>query len=219
MTVFFFLAIKMSFKKCQSCVNWVNFADDLIDDQFYENRQMNAPLCSTAWASKEECGRQCQHIGLQKEKEGWNSADKLLLSILSIFGLVMLGLIWHRRRKMSNKDALLEQAAMHAAGLQTPHVIAVFVLVVLVIAVFAALGLKNVTWALMLSINIALFGYLMKLTFDSSVSSGETVIGPDGQILRRDSDDSSVEDASRESSKRNPNPNPNAGTYMLPTLA
>lgn len=205
----------MTFKKCQSCVNWVNFEDDQIDDQFYEKRQMNAPLCSTAWAYKQECGRSCQHIGLKEEMEGWNAADKLLLTILSVFGLVMVGLIWHRRQQMSNKDALLEQAAMNAAGLQTPHVIAVFVLVVLVIAVFAALGLKNVTWALLLSINIALFAYLMKLTFDSSVSSGETVIGPDGQILRKDSDDSSVEDASRESSR----PNPNAGTYMLPTLA
>lgn len=125
----------------------------------------------------------------------------------------MLGLILRKRQKMSNKDSLMEQAAMSAAGLQQPHVIGIFILVVLVIAVFALLGLQNITWALLLIINSALFGYLMKLTVDSGLSAGETIIGPDGTILRRDSDDSSVEDSSRESSRRN------AGTYMLPVLA
>jgi hypothetical protein len=115
---------------------------------------------------------------------------------------------------MSNKDALLEQAAMSAAGLQQPHLIGVFSLVVLVIAVFALLGLKNITWFLLLFSNTFLFGYLMKLTVDSGVGATETIIGPDGTILRKaDSDDSSVEDSSMDGSRRQ------AGTYMLPVLA
>jgi hypothetical protein len=125
----------------------------------------------------------------------------------------MLGLIVRKRQRMSNKDALLEQAALSAAGLQQPHLIGVFILVVLVIAVFALLGLKNITWFLLLISNTALFGYLMKLTVDSGLSSSERIMGPDGIILRRDSDDSSVEDASRDSSRRG------AGTYMLPVLS
>jgi hypothetical protein len=181
---------------------------------FYENRQTYAPLCSTAWTNKESCGRLCQHTGLEKkEKVGWNTSDKILLAILGAFGTVMLGLIVRKRQNMSNKDALLEQAAMSAAGLQQPHVIGVFILVVLVITVFAVLGLKNITWALLLIMNTTLFGYLMKLTVDSGLGAGETIIGPDGTILRRDSDDSSAEDhSSRDSSRRN------VGTYMLPTL-
>jgi hypothetical protein len=147
------------------------------------------------------------------EGSGWSPSDKILLAILSAFGLIMLGLIVRKRQKMSNKDALLEQAAMSAAGLQQPHVIGIFVLVVIVVLVFALLGLKNVTWALLLIINTALFGYLMKLTVDSGVTAGETVVGPDGTILRRDSDDSSVESASKPGSQHN-----NAGTYVLPTL-
>jgi hypothetical protein len=103
----------------------------------------------------------------------------------------------------------LEQAAMSAAGLQQAHVIGIFVLIVIVITVFALLQLKNITWALLLLMNTALFGYLMKLTVDSGVSAGETVIGPDGTIIRQaDSDDSSVE--SRDE---------NAGTYHVPTIA
>jgi hypothetical protein len=190
---------------------WVDKNDDEIDDMFYENRQTNAPLCSTAWNYKQTCNRKCQRTGLEpKEKDGWSTPDKILLAILAIFGFGMLVAILRKRQNMSNKDALLEQAAMSAAGLQQAHVIGIFVLIVIVITVFALLQLKNITWALLLIMNTTLFGYLMKLTVDSGVSAGETMIGPDGTIIRQaDSDDSSVES----------NANPNAGTYMLPTIA
>lgn len=151
--------------------------------------------------------------GVDGVSAGWDTSDKILLAILTLFGFIMLGLIIRKRQKMSNKDALLEQAAMSAAGLQQPHVIGIFILVVLVVAVFALLGLKNITWALLLILNTALFGYLMKLTVDSGVSKGESMIGPDGQvIMQRESDDSSMEEESKESSRRN------AGTFVLPTL-
>ncbi|KAL3922569.1 MAG: hypothetical protein SGILL_002134 [Bacillariaceae sp.] len=194
----------------QACVMWVDKNDDEIDDMFYENRQTNAPLCSTAWNYKQTCNRKCQRTGLEpREKDGWSTPDKILLAILAIFGAGMLGAILRKRQNMSNKDALLEQAAMSAAGLQQVHVIGIFVMIVIVITVFALLQLKNITWALLLIMNTALFGYLMKLTVDSGVSAGETVIGPDGTIIRpADSDDSSVE--SRDD---------NAGTYHLPTIA
>ena len=188
--------------------------DDQFDDYFFEQHQMKAPMCSTAWTYKQTCGSKCKHVGLQEEKEGWNNPDKVMLVILVFFAAIMTGLILRRRQKMSSKDALLEQAAMNAAGLQTTHVVGLFALVVLVIAVFAALGLKNVTWVLLLGLNLGLFGYLMKLTYDSSVAETETLIGPDGQIMRRDSDDSSVDDEGSTSHK----PNENNGTYQLPTI-
>lgn len=203
--------LQLPFKHCQACVMWVDKSDDAIDDQFYENRQMNAPLCSTAWNYKATCNRKCQRTGLEHEdKDKWNTPDKILLAILAIFGLVMLVAILRKRQSMSNKDALLEQAAMSAAGLQQAHVVGIFFLIIIVITVFALLQLKNITWALLLIMNTALFGYLMKLTVDSGVSAGEAVIGPDGTIIRNvDSDDSSVES----------NPDNNAGTYHLPQIA
>ena len=88
-----------------------------------------------------------------------------------------------------------------------------FILIVLVIAVFIVLGFKNVTWTLLLILIVALFGYLMKLTLDSAVSEGETIIGPDGTILRKDSDDTSMDSCPPET------PHQNNGTYQLPTLA
>lgn len=208
--------IQLPFKHCQSCVMWVDKNDDEIDDMFYENRKTNAPLCSTAWSYKQSCGRKCLKTGLEpKTKDGWNTPDKVLLAILAIFGLGMLAAILRKRQNMSNKDALLEQAAMSAAGLQQAHVIGIFVLIIIVITVFALLQLKNITWALLLIMNTALFGYLMKLTVDSGVSAGETVIGPDGTIIRHaDSDDSSVESISNLNSAKN-----NPGTYHLPTIS
>ena len=100
----------------------------------------------------------------------------------------MLLAIIKKRQKMSNKDALLEQAAISAAGLQQSHILGIFALLILVITMFALLGLKRITWSLLLMLNIFLFGYLMKLTVDGSVK--ETVIGPDGKIVEKeDSDD------------------------------
>jgi hypothetical protein len=186
-------------------------ADDQIDDNFYAQHQMQAPMCSTAWTYKETCGNKCKRVGLKEEEEGWNMPDKVMLVVLGIFAAVMLGLIAKKRSKMSNKDALMEQAAMNAAGLQTPHVIGIFALCVLVVSVFAALGLKGITWILLLSMNLGLFVYLMKLTYESAAAESDNLIGPDGEILRRDSDDSSVEDGS--ASARN-----NNGTYQLPTI-
>lgn len=127
----------------------------------------------------------------------------------------MLALIVNKRQTMSNKDTLLEKAALNAAGLQQPHVIGIFALVVVVIVVFILLGLKNITWALLLLINTALFGYLMKLTVTTSVGQ-EPIIGPDGEIIRpSDSDDSSVD---TDIDGQTP-ANANAGTYSLPTLS
>ena len=48
-----------------------------------------------------------------------------------------------KRRKMSQKDALMEQAAMSAAGLQQSHIIGIFALVIVIITIFGLLALKK----------------------------------------------------------------------------
>lgn len=191
-------------------MNWFDRNDGAeVDDGFYENRKKIAPLCSTAWTNKEECGRKCQRLGMEKSiGAGWTPSDKVLLAILSAFGLILVGLIVRKRQKMSNKDTLLEQAALSTAGLQQPHVIGLFLLVVLIIAVFALLGLKNITWGLFLVVNTALFAYLMQLT----VRANEPIVGPNGEIMRQDSDDSSLISEGDENNNQ-------SGTYVLPTIA
>jgi hypothetical protein len=200
-------------------VNWFDRDDGAeVDDMFYENRKKMAPLCQTAWTNKQVCGRKCQRLGVEKNiGEGWTPSDKVLLAILSAFGLILVGLIFNKRQKMSNKDTLLEQAALSTAGLQQPHVIGIFILVVLIIAVFALLGLKNITWGLFLIVNTALFAYLMKLT----VRSNEPIVGPNGEIMRQDSDDSSLVSDSENNDNDivNNSHNNQSGTYVLPTIA
>lgn len=184
--------IQVPFKKCKQCVVWVDKNDDEIDDMFYENRRREAPLCSQVWSYKQECNRKCQKIGAERvSKEGWNTSDKVLLCVLSVFGCTMLVAILRKRQKMSNKDALLEQAAMSAAGLQQMHVVAIFVLCLVIIIIFASLRMKAITWCMLLIFVVLLFAYLMKLTVDSGVEEGD-IINPDGTITRIDSDDSSI---------------------------
>jgi len=182
--------IQVPFKSCQACVVWVDKNDDAIDDQFYENRKVNAPLCSTVWQYKSECNKSCQKMGVEKTRGAWNTSDRVLLAVLNVFGCSMLIAILQKRQLMSNKDTLLEQAAMTAAGLQQTHVVGIFILVLVVIVIFATLGMKNITWAMLLIMNTILFAYLMKLTVDGSVA--QTVVGPDGKIIRIDSDDTSI---------------------------
>ena len=125
----------------------------------------------------------------------------------------MLLTIIKKRQKMSNKDALLEQAAISAAGLQQTHVLGIFALLILIIMMFALLGLKKITWALLLLLNIVLFAYLMKLTVDGSVK--ETIIGPDGQVIEKDDSEDDDEDEDEEDVV---SPSSAANTYENPNL-
>lgn len=204
----------VTFSKCTPCVVWFDKDADDIDDQYYVNKQMNAPLCSAMWEYKEKCDSSCQKLGNPiGSRDGWNKADKVLLSILSLFGFGMLLAIINKRTKMSNKDALLEQAAISAVGLQQSHVLGIFALLILIITIFGLLGLKKITWALLLVLNIVLFGYLMKLTLDSSVK--ETIIGPDGKIMEVvDSDDDDDDDNNPTSPASEMSP----GEYKNPSL-
>jgi len=121
----------------------------------------------------------------------------------------MLLAIISKRQKMSNKEVLLEQAAISAAGLQQSHILGIFALLILIIIMFALLGLKKITWALLLMINIVLFAYLMKLTVDGSVK--ETIIGADGKIV--EAEDSESEDEEDEVEMPAP-----VGQYQNPDL-
>lgn len=197
------------FKKCEACVTWIDQNDDnpVEDNMYYENRRGVVAFCATAWNYKAICNRDCQKIGIgPRAKYGWSTPDKIVLAILSFVCIGMLLTIFGKRQKMSNRDALLEQAAMKAVGLKKVHVIGTFVFIVIMIIVFALLQLKNITWAMLLILNTALFCYLIKLAFDNGLSEVETVIGTDGSIMREaDSDDARV--------------NSNAGTYMSPVIA
>lgn len=78
---------------------------------------------------------------------------------------------------------------------------------------FALLGLKKITWALLLLLNIVLFAYLMKLTVDGSVK--ETIVGPDGKIIERDDSDEYEDDEDDEAVN---SPTSAENTYENPNL-
>lgn len=81
--------ITLPFQKCTPCVIWMDKNDDEVDDRYYLNKQTNAPLCSNVWEYKEECNGKCQVKTRYSVREGWNKADKVLLTILSFFGEYM----------------------------------------------------------------------------------------------------------------------------------
>ena len=83
---------------------------------------------------------------------------------------------------MSNKNRLIEQAALSSIGLQEIHVYGILGLWVLVMLIFACLRLKKATWTMLLVLNLTSFAYAMKLTIASGIATGkgEPMIGPDG---------------------------------------
>jgi hypothetical protein len=105
----------------------------------------------------------------------------------------MVGFIFKKRSKMSPKDALLEQAALNAVGLQQTHVIGIIAIFCTVSLICLLAGLKGLTWTLLLLISFTLFAYLMKLTIESGLN---VPLGPDGQPIGGDesSDDEDDDD-------------------------
>jgi len=196
-------ALQLPFKECKSCVNFVDKNEDDVDDQYFENKMTSAPLCSTIWANKSVCNGKCKRLGFDSA-DGWNKSDHVLLVVLGAFSAVMLALILKKRQKMSNKDALIEEAALGAIGLQQTHIIGIFVLLLLVVGTFALLGMKAITWTMLLIINAAVFVYLLKLTIDS----GGAPVGPDGQLIERedssDSEDDEEDDDDEKGEYRSP---------------
>lgn len=191
-------ALQVPFKECKSCVNFVDKNEDDVDDQYFENKMTYAPLCSSIWANKSVCDRRCKRLGYSAAEDGWNTSDQVLLGVLGVFSSIMLAVILKKRSKMSNKDALIEEAALGAIGLQQSHIVGMFVLVLLVIAIFAFLRMKAITWGMLLIMNSLVFGYLMKLTIQSGLN---LPVGPDGQLIEREESSDSEDDDDDEEEK------------------
>lgn len=206
--------LQVPFQQCTSCVHFVDKNEDDVDDKYFENRMTNAPLCSTVWEYKQKCGGKCRRMGNEGTSSGWNTSDKLLLTVLGLFSAIMFALIIKKRSKMSKKDTLLEEAAMSAAGIQQTHVIGIFAVTFFVIFLFGLMGLKAITWTMLLLVNLLLFGYLMKLTIDSGLN---VPLGPDGQpIGADDSSDEEDEDDDEDDEEGDYQPPPKNG---LPPLS
>jgi len=63
--------------------------EDDVDDQYFENKMTNAPLCSTVWANKSVCNRKCKRLGYSAADDGWNASDQVLLGVLGVFSKFM----------------------------------------------------------------------------------------------------------------------------------
>lgn len=189
-------SLQAPFGTCTSCVHFVDKNEDDVDDGYFENRMKNAPLCSSAWEYKSKCGGSCKRMGKAVLKTDWNGSDKLLLSVLGAFSIIMLALIMRKRKAMAPKEALIEEAALNSVGMQQTHVLGIVGVLFFVTVLFGLAGVKSITWFLLLTTNIVLFAYLMKLT----VTSG---IGPDGMPLEDEdsSDDDSDDDEEDEGYK------------------
>jgi len=173
--------VQVPFKSCQACVTWLDKNDDEVDDQYYENKQKYAPLCSTAWAKKATCGKVCQRLGKNSDEiKHWNGSDSVLLSLLGAFAAAMMFGVINKRRAMEvSQDSLLMSELSEpwkpvlGSNISETQLLYVFGASCCLIFVFALFVVKTITWVLLLFLNLALFMYLLKLVMDSGSSCGD----------------------------------------------
>lgn len=187
--------IQIPFQKCQACVAWVDKNDDEVDDQYYEDKQVNAPLCSKVWALKSKCGARCKRKSKERTAaDMWQRADIVLLTTLSIFAAGMLAAVIKKRHKIEEKEGSLladptvvskksairwipeKQLYMGVGG-------AFFLFVV-----FALFTAKKMAWFIIICLNLALFGYLLKLVMEHMEVSGDDEDDEDDDDEEEDED-------------------------------
>jgi len=170
--------IQIPFHSCQACVTWLDKNDDEVDDQYYENKLINAPLCSQIWARKEDCDKSCQKLSKEYEdSQHWTKSDAILLSVLGAFAALMMVVIMQKRRQMRAQDDSLLASEVPMKSTEEPmisdkHLLIAFGVCVLLIVIFSLAVLKGLTWALLLGLNLALFGFLLKMVMDSGTACG-----------------------------------------------
>jgi len=166
--------VQIPFGSCKACVAWVDRNDDAVDDQYYENKQTNPPLCSRVWAEKSKCRSKCKRLSSEKGVSGgWNGADLLLLFVVAAFAAGLLGaIVWQRRKIDEKENGLLADPSIHhkEGGTRIPEqrLYQAFGGTFSFLLLFAVFGASTVTWFIILCMNVVLFGYLLKLVVEYS---------------------------------------------------
>jgi len=129
----------------------------------------------------------------------------------------MSAVIMNKRGNMTPKDALLEEAALGSVGMQQTHVVGALACTFFFILLCGLAGFKGITWFFILSVNLLLFGYLMKLTIDAGMN---VPVGPDGLPLDNESsDEEDDDDDEEEEGYKAPAPSAKKAPVELPSFS
>lgn len=214
--------INLHFQQCQTCVNWYDKNTDDVDDGYYTKKMTQAPMCSTAWTYKDTCGMKCRHTGMMEQGGSWHSSDFVLLGVLSVFTAVMIGLIIRKQRQMAEKEVEFRSTDMDlgkptaAEGIKKWHYAALAGFVVIVLFFVCVLHLKDMTWILLLFVNVILFLYLMYLTITASNKDAAAgLVGQDSD----DEDDDDDDENGAETPGAATSGYVNMNVFSLPTLS
>lgn len=135
-------------------------------------------LCSSADHYKDTCNRSCRRAanktgsssssgwgggGGSWDGEGFSPIGKFFLWVLSLSAIFFLLAGLAQRKKMSKQDALIEEAAIKASGVDKKYIPRIFVGLILFIIILILFRKKVLTWFFLIGINIGLLAYWMHL--------------------------------------------------------
>jgi len=141
--------------------------------------QHESMLCSSADHYKDTCNRSCRRAankaGSSSSSKGWGGGGgswdgdgfspigKFFLWVLSLSAIFFLLAGLAQRKKMSKQDALIEEAAIKASGVDKKYIPRIFVGLILFIIILILFRRKVLTWFFLIGINIGLLAYWMHL--------------------------------------------------------
>mmetsp|Transcript_15024 Transcript_15024/g.21464 ORF Transcript_15024/g.21464 Transcript_15024/m.21464 type:complete len:370 (+) Transcript_15024:93-1202(+) len=174
--------LRINFDTCKDCVVWPNNQgnDDqaqAYDDGFYYDHEYESPLCSGAWFYKSECNGKCRKLtnsSSESKSKHFSVFGKFLLFVFSVLGLFLLLAVLAQRKKMSTKDALLEEAVVKKVGIEMKYIPRIVLGIILLVCLLMLLEIKVLTWLSLIIINMFLFGYWCYLKYRAE---GKVTVG------------------------------------------
>uniref|UniRef100_A0A6U3RF17 Uncharacterized protein n=1 Tax=Ditylum brightwellii TaxID=49249 RepID=A0A6U3RF17_9STRA len=173
--------LKVHYGSCDECVYWPSSnaynGDDgfQVDDNFNEFHAYDSPLCSVANAYKSTCNGRCKRLSssfdVSDGRRQFSIFGKVMLFVFGMIGIFSLLAVRGQRMKMSQEQALVEEAVVRKAGLEMKNIGLIIIVVVILIALSIFLRFITLTWALLISMDVLLIGYWLFLHFRSTGKS------------------------------------------------
>lgn len=165
--------VAIDYKNCNSCSNWQAPDDDAaeVDDQFEYNSEYFSPLCTAAWYYKQVCDSSCMKAAKiatgEKNLRSFTLFQMFQLFVLSGIGVYFFLQVFRERRKMSEEDAMYEEASVASVGIKKDNFPKIFLGYIVFIFFLIIFKVKRLTFIILIITDVVLIMYFSRLQYRS----------------------------------------------------
>lgn len=161
------------YTSCTSCTNW-DAPDDgaEVDDQFETNSEYFSPLCTAAWYYRETCDSSC----IKATKIATGEINPRSFTMFQVFFLIFYILsgvyfflqVVRERRKMSEEDAMYEEASVASVGIKKDNLPKMFLGYSFFMFLLILFKAKKLVFTILIITNVCLILYFSLLQYRSA---------------------------------------------------